>query len=71
MTSLEAHEASHMAVFMPEQMQAIGTAMHLAASRFAIAAQDAGVSHDLPRALAALVEVTTRCVACHADYRLQ
>jgi hypothetical protein len=71
MASLKAHVASHMAAFMPEEMRAIGTAMHRAASRFAIAAQDAGVNRDLRRALATLVEVATKCVACHADYRLQ
>jgi hypothetical protein len=71
MTSLQAHGAAHMAGFMPEGMQATGTAMHHAASRFAIAAQDVSVSHDLPRALGALSEVTSQCVACHAGYRLQ
>jgi hypothetical protein len=71
MTSLEAHQASHMAPFMPEQMQAIGTAMHHAASRFAISTQEASVSRDLPRALSALADITTQCVACHTRYRLR
>ncbi len=70
MTSLEVHGARHMAGMMPEGMQAIGTSMHHAASRFAIAAQDVATSDDLPRALGALAEVTRQCVACHADYRL-
>ena len=70
MTSLEAHDARHMAGFMPEGMQAIGTAMHHAASRFALVAQEAAVSADLPCALAALSEVTQQCTACHARYRL-
>ena len=70
MTSLEAHGARHMAGMMPEGMQAVGTAMHHAASRFAIAAQEVSVSGDLPRALGALAEVTRQCVACHAGYRL-
>jgi hypothetical protein len=70
MTSLEAHGARHMARVMPEGMQAIGTAMHHAASRFAVTAQEAAVSGDLPRALGALAEVTRHCVACHAGYQL-
>jgi antitoxin component HigA of HigAB toxin-antitoxin module len=71
MSSLEAHGASHLAGFMPQGMQDIGTAMHKAASRFAVTAQEAGVTRDLPRALGALSEVTTQCVACHAAYRLK
>jgi len=71
MSSLEAHGASHMAGFMPQGMQATGTTMHQAASRFAVTAQEAGVTRDLPRALGALSKVTQQCVACHAGYRLQ
>jgi hypothetical protein len=71
MTSLESHGARHMAEVMPQGMQAIGTGMHHAASRFAVTAQEAGVSRDLPRALAALSEVTAQCVACHAAYRIE
>ena len=71
MSSLEAHGASHLAGFMPQGMQDIGTAMHQAASRFAVTAQEAGVTRDLPRALGALSRVTMQCVACHAAYRLK
>ncbi|WP_296891565.1 hypothetical protein [Thiobacillus sp.] len=71
MSSLEAHGASHMAGFMPKGMQDTGTAMHQAASRFAVIAQETGVTHDLPRALGALNQVTLQCVACHAGYRLK
>lgn len=71
MSSLEAHGASHIAGFMPQGMQETGAAMHQAASRFAVTAQEAGVTRDLPRALGALSEVTTQCVACHASYRLK
>lgn len=71
MSSLESHGASHMAGFMPKGMQDTGTAMHQAASRFAVTAQEAGVTRDLPRALGALSQVTTQCVACHAGYRLK
>jgi len=71
MSSLEAHGASHMAGFMPKGMQDTGTTMHQAASRFAVTAQEAGVTRDLPRALDALNQVTMQCVACHAGYRLK
>jgi hypothetical protein len=70
MTSLEAHGARHMADMMPEGMQAIGTAMHHTASRFAVTAQEAAVTGDLSRALGALSEIIQQCVACHAGYRL-
>jgi hypothetical protein len=71
MSSLQSHGASHMAGFMPKGMQETGTAMHQAASRFAVTAQEAAVTHDLPRALDALSKVTMNCVACHAGYRLK
>lgn len=71
MTSLALHDASHLAAYMPEPMQQMGSAMHRAASRFAIAAQDSGATHDVRPALAALSDVTRQCVACHAAYRLQ
>ena len=70
MSSLEMHGAAHIAQYMPEGMQAIGTEMHRAASRFAIAAENASVSNDVRPALAALGEVMQQCVACHATYRL-
>ncbi|MBZ0248529.1 MAG: cytochrome c [Burkholderiales bacterium] len=60
-----------MAKFMPEGMQAIGTAMHRSASRFAVAAADAGASGDTRKALGALADVTAQCVACHAAYRMK
>lgn len=71
MSSLASHGASHMAGFMPKGMQETGTAMHQAASRFAVAAQEAAVTRELPRALEALGRVTHQCVACHAAYRLK
>lgn len=71
MSSLRSHGASHMAGFMPQGMQDTGSAMHQAASRFAVAARDAAVTRDLPRVLASLSEVTAQCVACHANYRLK
>ena len=71
MSSLERHGAAHIAPYMPQGMQDIGTAMHRAASRFAVEAQNAGVSNDVRPALAALGAVMQQCVACHAAYRLQ
>ncbi len=71
MTSLESHGAAHMAGFMPKGMQEIGYNMHRAASRFAVKAQEAQVTRDLPRALGALSEVSQQCIACHAGYRLK
>lgn len=71
MSSLQSHGASHIAGFMPKDMQETGTAMHKAASRFAVVAQEATVTRDLPRTLGALHDVTASCVACHASYRLK
>ncbi len=71
MSSLDAHGARHVAPFMPQPMQRLGSAMHEEASRFAIAASDAGATGDARPALAALGRVSAQCVACHAAYRLQ
>jgi hypothetical protein len=62
---------STFAPYMPQGMQDIGTAMHHAASQFAVEAQNASVSNDVRPALAALGTVMQQCVACHAAYRLQ
>lgn len=62
--------ASHMAPHMPQAMREIGTGMHRAASRFAVAAQEAAVTGDTRRALGGLAAVTRQCVACHAAYRI-
>ncbi len=70
MSSLELHGAAHIAPFMPQGMQDIGTQMHHAASRFAVEAQNASVGNDVRPALAALGTVMQKCVACHAAYRL-
>lgn len=67
MSSLESHGARHMAQFMPEGMRAAGTAMHQAASRFALTAQE---GEALP-AYRALAGITSACVACHAGYRIK
>jgi len=71
MSSLPLHGAHEVARFMPRGMQDAGTAMHRAASRFAIAARDAAASGDPRQAMAALGELTTTCVACHSAYRLK
>jgi cytochrome c556 len=52
-------------------MQEAGTAMHRNASRFAVAARDAGATGDLQPVLEALSGVTGQCVACHAGYRVK
>ncbi|RKT47380.1 cytochrome c [Thiocapsa rosea] len=70
MTAMRIHGAHHMAPHMPEGMRAIGSAMHRAASRFALAARDAEVSDDLASAFAGLSEVMGQCVACHSAYRV-
>lgn len=66
MSSLISHNAAHMAPYMPKGMQAIGTEMHHAASRFAMTAKEG----ELPRALEGLSKVTEQCVACHMGYRV-
>lgn len=67
MSSMQSHGAGHMAPFMPKRMQGIGTAMHRAASRFAVTV----VEGDVSRSLNDLSKVTEQCVACHASYRLR
>ncbi len=74
MSSLALHGSAHLAKFMPEGMQAIGTQMHKSASRFVIAAKNAELSPDreaLHETYGALKEVTDNCIACHAAYRLR
>lgn len=71
MSSLALHGAHDVAKYMPKGMQDAGTAMHRNASRFAVAAKDAGATGDVRPALAALASTTAQCVACHAGYRVQ
>ncbi len=70
LSSLELHGAAHIAPYMPQAMQDMGTQMHRAASRFAVNAQNASVSNNLRPASPALAAVMRQCVACHAAYRL-
>jgi len=69
MSSLTSHDASHMAAYMPDEMQAIGTRMHQAASRFAVIAEESAVDGDIRKAIGALSQVTAQCVACHSAFR--
>jgi hypothetical protein len=74
MSSLPLHQAAEMAPFFPQPMQDAGTSMHHAASRLAIALQDASVAQtfdSMREVNAALHEVTLACVACHTNYRLR
>jgi hypothetical protein len=71
MSSLSVHGAAEVSKYMPQGMQDAGTAMHRAASRFAIVAQDAGVTGDMKPVFAALAEITSQCVGCHAGYKLK
>jgi len=70
MSSMESHGAAHLGQFMPKQMSAIGTSMHKAASRFALAARDAEIEGGLNKAFASLSDVMSQCVACHSGYRV-
>jgi hypothetical protein len=70
MSSMDLHGASHLGKFMPKEMGAIGTNMHRAASRFALAAQDAEIEGGLNKAFLALSEVMQQCVACHSGYKV-
>ncbi len=67
MSSLGTHGASHMAGFMPAGMRSAGTAMHRAASRFALKAQEG----EPLSAFKVLSEVTAACVGCHSAYRIR
>jgi cytochrome c556 len=74
MSSLSAHGAAHMAPFMPQPMQDIGTGMHRAASRLVIVLQDAATApseESLRQVNGALHEVTSACAACHAGYKIR
>lgn len=70
MSAMQAHGGHRMAAHMPDGIRAIGSAMHRAASRFAVAARDAEVDDDLGAAFAGLAEVMAQCVACHNAYRV-
>ncbi|OGT88243.1 MAG: hypothetical protein A2286_03125 [Gammaproteobacteria bacterium RIFOXYA12_FULL_61_12] len=71
MTAMKLHGAKERSQYMPEAMAAIGSEMHRAASRFAVAASNAAVVDEVRPALAALSDVTRQCVACHNGFRVQ
>ncbi len=71
MSALSLHGAHEASKFMPEGMRAAGSAMHRAASRFAVAAKDATATGDLKPVLGALSDVMGACVACHAGFYLK
>lgn len=74
MSSLDDHGAAHMAPLMPEPMQQVGTSMHRAASRFALAAQEADIAQTYraqQEVFGALEEVTAACNGCHSRYKLR
>ncbi len=71
MSSLKSHGASHLAKVMPEEMAAIGTGMHRAASKFSLTVQDAEISGDHASIYNALQEILSQCTACHAAYKIK
>ncbi len=74
MSSLPLHHAAEMAPYFPQPMQDAGTSMHHAASRLAIALEDASVARtfdSMREVNSALHEVTSACVACHTAYRVR
>ena len=71
MSSLGLHGAHEVASYMPAGMQAAGSAMHRAASQFAVVAKDAAVTGEPLPVFAGLARITSACVACHAGYRFQ
>lgn len=71
LTSLERHGAHAVGPFMPEAMRMTGTAMHRAASQFAVTVSDASATGDIRPALSDLARVTAQCVACHEGFRVQ
>ena len=50
MSAMDAHGSSHMGKLMPKGMAIIGTNMHHAASRFAMAARDSEIDGGLEKA---------------------
>ncbi len=70
MSSMDTHGAKHMGKLMPKEMGIIGTNMHHAASRFALASRDAEIEGGLEKAFGALSKVMQECVACHTAYKI-
>ncbi len=73
MSAMDDHNAAMKAKYMPEGMQDAGVLMHHAASRFAIAVQDAALAPSdeaQQKVYGALEDITNGCIACHEGYRL-
>jgi len=66
MSLVDSCDANKRAPYMPETIQEIGSGLGRHARRFAVIAPEG----CLPWALAALADVTNRCVACHTHYWL-
>lgn len=73
-SSFGQHDAAHMAPYMPKGMQEAGTALHRAASRFALAAEETDLDRSykgMTTLTGALSEMTAACSACHTGYRIR
>ncbi len=74
MSSLGLHGAKHLAPYMPEGMQAVGTQMHHVASQLARDIETADVEESFAsqqKVFGALEKLTAQCTACHQAYRLR
>lgn len=74
LSSLNDHGASHLAGFMPPEMQAAGTELHKAASRFIQAAENAELEHTFEaqqKVFEALQGITAACNTCHTSFRIR
>lgn len=56
--------------FMPPEMLAFGSAMHLNARQLVVSLRDAEVTGDLQSVLSSLQTVTQQCVGCHDAFKL-
>jgi len=68
---MSAMMAMHQSELMPEEMKALGYAMHETASKFAVDAAAVKPGGDPSAALASLSHVVQNCTTCHAAYRLK
>jgi cytochrome c556 len=74
LSSLDDHGAAHLAGFMPPEMQAAGTELHKAASRFIQAAENAEMEHTFEaqqKVFGALQGITSACNTCHTSFRIR
>ncbi len=74
MSSMGPDDAAQLGRYMPPGMARDGMALHHAASRFALAAQNADVDRSyksMTRLIGSLSQMTAACAACHAGYRIR